>query len=456
MTTRFLGAVVSPLVLGAGAAGGSDAFECGLLDTSPAAMRAAVARGEISDPRARALPELPPQRVRAGGVVAPCLTPQQIFPFEDTDQILLTNFTVAQLVDILVQATNAMLAAHGDNYDFVGYWMNFAPHHTLGTAAYMLIRNDVLGIGDPSGQGTPIFDNSDAIGLASERLEGGIIMYNINSFTWQPGDVPAADFTRLALGQEYEHRFAMFLPDLLDGRVLQGDNANCGRSAHWSWRVDGQGSSMEISEWVGADPAQLVQNFVSFNTDIPGSIFSYTDLYLMGYVTPAEMDAGNSELRFMDGSTCAAQHFGAISAFSSADIIASAGPRVPDAAAEDRHYRTGWIMIHLPGDGPDLNELDKAVGIHEQHMLDWNYSTLGRGTMDNTLFDDCNCNGVPDTDECECDGDLDGNGTINTADLLLLLAAWGANPAGPPDLDRDGTVSTPDLLILLGNWGDCA
>ena len=312
----------------------------------------------------------------------------------------------------------------------------------------------MLGIGDPTDAGTPLFDGHAQYGLAGERLEGGIIMYNINSSTWQPGDNPIANFTRLALGQEYEHRFAMYLPALLDGRVLQGNDASCGRSQHWSWRVDGQGSSMEISEWVGSNPAQLAGNFVTFNTDIPGSIFSYTDLYLMGYVSPAEMDAGNSELRFMDNSSCGSFYAGPISSFSSVDVIAAAGPRVPDHETEDHHYRTGWIMIHLPGDPPSVIERNKAVAILEQQQIDWNYSTLGRGTMTNQVFDDCNCDGVPDA--CApCAWDLDGSGDVGITDFLGLLAAWGSNSGHPADFDGDDIVGISDFLALLAAWGPC-
>lgn len=48
-------------------------------------------------------------------------------------------------------------------------------------------------------------------------------------------------------------------------------------------------------------------------------------------------------------------------------------------------------------------------------------------------------------------GDLDGNGTINGADLTLLLAAWGI-PDHPADLDGNGVVDGPDLTIILGGW----
>lgn len=54
-------------------------------------------------------------------------------------------------------------------------------------------------------------------------------------------------------------------------------------------------------------------------------------------------------------------------------------------------------------------------------------------------------------------GDLNGDGSIGTADLLILLANWGPCPdlpdTCPTDLDLNGTVGTSDLLILLSNWG---
>jgi hypothetical protein len=58
----------------------------------------------------------------------------------------------------------------------------------------------------------------------------------------------------------------------------------------------------------------------------------------------------------------------------------------------------------------------------------------------------------PDCPAADCPWDFDGNGVVNTADLLFLLGAWGT-PDG--DVNDDGTTNTADLLDLLGNWGDC-
>ena len=52
-------------------------------------------------------------------------------------------------------------------------------------------------------------------------------------------------------------------------------------------------------------------------------------------------------------------------------------------------------------------------------------------------------------------GDIDGDGTVNLVDMLILLASWGACEPGCclADLDIDGDVGITDFLILLGNWG---
>jgi hypothetical protein len=51
-------------------------------------------------------------------------------------------------------------------------------------------------------------------------------------------------------------------------------------------------------------------------------------------------------------------------------------------------------------------------------------------------------------------GDLDGDGDVDTADLLALLADWGCGGQNcPGDVDGDGDTDTADLLLLLANWG---
>ena len=398
------------------------------------------------------------------------MTAAQIHLFEDSNLTLLTDFTAAEFKSLVSLAANDLISTHGDNFDFIGIWLSYAPHHTIGRAVYFAIENDVLGIGEyETGEGE-LFNAREQYGIMGDNVEGFVIMWDVNYHNWHPGVGPEAEFTRLAIAHEYEHRFGAFLPDLLDGRQLQGDFSSCGNGGHWNLRTDAQGSCMQVSEWVGENPAVLESygDNIRWNGDT-GRAYSYPDLYLMGYVSPEEMDTESSELRYMDLSDCSQTYDGPISALSSADVIAAAGPRIPDHTAEDKHYRTGWIMFHLPNDPPTQAELDEAVAILEQSRIDWFANTLGRGSMDHTLFDDCNCNSVPDDDdilqgtsfdenanqipdECEetCEGmpDDDGDGIGIPCDNC----PWVSN-ALQTDIDADGVGDACDVCKLTFDPG---
>ena len=52
-------------------------------------------------------------------------------------------------------------------------------------------------------------------------------------------------------------------------------------------------------------------------------------------------------------------------------------------------------------------------------------------------------------------GDINGDGTVDLADLLILLSTWGPCAEGAPcpaDLTGDGEVDLADLLFLLSAW----
>ena len=51
-----------------------------------------------------------------------------------------------------------------------------------------------------------------------------------------------------------------------------------------------------------------------------------------------------------------------------------------------------------------------------------------------------------------CNGDVDGDGVINVADILGIVTAWGSHDANA-DVNDDGNVDVNDLLIVMANWG---
>jgi hypothetical protein len=79
----------------------------------------------------------------------------------------------------------------------------------------------------------------------------------------------------------------------------------------------------------------------------------------------------------------------------------------------------------------------------------------GPGTPNETLL----LNTIAYVTQPTCDaglcGDIDANGSVDGADLGLLLAVWDRTDADG-DLNGDGAVDGADLGILLANWGPCA
>lgn len=87
-----------------------------------------------------------------------------------------------------------------------------------------------------------------------------------------------------------------------------------------------------------------------------------------------------------------------------------------------------------------------------------------RGVFINTEWktgpDDTNLDNVvlrgPECASVACRADLDHDGTVNGADLGLLLGGWGRCASNAPcaaDINLDGTVDGSDLGLLLGSWG---
>lgn len=69
------------------------------------------------------------------------------------------------------------------------------------------------------------------------------------------------------------------------------------------------------------------------------------------------------------------------------------------------------------------------------------------------IFDDQGGNEFA-CDEPACPEDVDENGSVDFADILAVLSAWGTDDAAA-DVDENGTVDFADVLALLSAWGSC-
>ena len=97
---------------------------------------------------------------------------------------------------------------------------------------------------------------------------------------------------------------------------------------------------------------------------------------------------------------------------------------------------TTWIKDE--NDLPNVNIGDLQIDTERNMLI---AGTYGRGTWRAML---------PNP---SCPADLNGDGVVDTDDLLILLGNWSGSGAG--DIDNNGVVNTTDLLLLLGAWGQC-
>jgi hypothetical protein len=131
---------------------------------------------------------------------------------------------------------------------------------------------------------------------------------------------------------------------------------------------------------------------------------------------------------------------------------------------EPNNLKAGENWAHLDALSCTWNDLS---GGSYHFAIEWSADCNSDGIVDygqirDGTFTDLNANGVPDC--CEpgesctpCPGDVTNGGTVDAADLSILLAAWGTNGQGEfdTDLNGDGLVDGGDLALVLGGWGAC-
>ena len=117
-----------------------------------------------------------------------------------------------------------------------------------------------------------------------------------------------------------------------------------------------------------------------------------------------------------------------------------------------RQLFTDWTGITMGGIGLDSAHPQTAI---EVLTVDDDDGDLDNGTPHDGEI--CEAFAAFRIDCPGVFGDLNGDGIVGVADLLILLASWGPCPPEPDpcpaDLDGDGTVGIADLLLLIANWG---
>ena len=230
------------------------------------------------------------------------------------------------------------------------------------------------------------------------------------------------------------------------------------------WIVGGGGDAATTGIWTRVDPIGTAAQPEDDHTINPGTI-----CYVTGQGTPGgtvgenDVDEGQTTLR-SPAIDLAGEDAAVISYWRWFSNNQGNAPNA-DIFVVDISNNNGVNWINVETVGPGGNETNGGWFKHSFRVADFVMPTneirlrfiasdLGDGSIVEAAIDDLQVSII------QCDqgvfGDLDGDGVVNTVDLLLLFAQWG--PCGDcndcsADLDDDCVVNTSDLLLLFANWG---
>jgi predicted outer membrane repeat protein len=114
----------------------------------------------------------------------------------------------------------------------------------------------------------------------------------------------------------------------------------------------------------------------------------------------------------------------------------------------------GGAVANMGTDAPEVLQSVFCGNVPDALVGDWNDNG---GNCESDYCDDTDGDGQADAcgDDTACIGDLNGNGSVDGADLGIFLASFGATNPGDSDLDGDGDADGGDLGLLLASWGAC-
>ncbi|HEX4311621.1 MAG TPA: hypothetical protein VHZ25_16435 [Acidobacteriaceae bacterium] len=200
------------------------------------------------------------------------------------------------------------------------------------------------------------------------------------------GKIPPYDYAMSQIGHEMGHRWSAFVSAKVNGEVIELG------PTHWAMGLQApvpfpyqrptEASAMGGGVWQDNFDGTYTQ--LDDNYYVPATGFSYLDLYLMGFISAAEVpdffmlkslvpagkDANGHTIFKADRTKLTIQ-----------DVIANEGPRLPDVDHAQKNFNTGMVMVVEHGKTPSPELIERTSGIRERWMDYWSTVTGHRSTM---------------------------------------------------------------------------
>ncbi len=293
----------------------------------------------------------------------------------DFDRSVGERFEQTPELDV-VRASQRMLEAFGDSYDYLVFFNDFGLRPRNAIAFQVPVR--VNG----AGYGLARLDLGRTFGSA-RRLQSVINMGPAQQYPAEPtrplpGRESAGDNVLTVLGHELGHQYLSFVP--LAGLLGR-------QSAHWSFFFNSDASLLEGNRWEDRGE-QSRPRFVSVAA-VAG--YSALDRYLMGFGPLAEVpDSFWIQPFFAPFRPDSAPAPGAAVDGQRMEIAARQirerlGRRTPDETVAQRHFRIAFVLVHREGMTPSPVALQQIEGYRRAFTEYFQQAARGQASVETTL-----------------------------------------------------------------------
>ena len=308
--------------------------------------------------------------------------------------------------------TCTVLRALGDKFDMLAYYSDFridnpeAGTSSTGPLGGGPAGGSVEGIGAKQGrlasfctQGRfqwqfiqPVFVGANQM---QEYPPAGVTdtsTHNIIAYTEQlaerteNGKIPPYDYAISQIGHEMGHRWSAFVSAKVGGETIQLGPTHWQRGLQapvaFPYQRPTEASAMGGGVWQDNYDGTFTQ--LDDDYYVPATGWSFLDLYLMGMISPAEVQ----DFFLLRNLSAQGQDTNGHPIFKAdrtkitiQDVIAAEGQRLPAVEQAQKRFNTGMVMVVEHGKQPSAKLIESVTGIRERWMDYWTTTTGHRSTM---------------------------------------------------------------------------
>jgi hypothetical protein len=277
-----------------------------------------------------------------------------------------------------------VIRALGDKFDFFAWYSDFrVDNQEAGTPSTGPRGGNVTGIGEGSGRGQTYCSDGR---LQWQFVQPVYIGSNQGQERSPDGRITGYNLGMSQIGHELGHRWTADATAKVGAETIPLGPTHWARGlqapAAFPYRRPTEASAMGGGVWQDNYDGTFTQLDDDFF--VPATGYSHLDLYLMGFISAAEVpdffilrnlvragsDARGRPIYRGDRTTVTIQ-----------DVIASLGPRVPAVEDAQKKFNTGIVAIVLHGATPSRELIERANGLGAAWVDYWATITGHRASM---------------------------------------------------------------------------